>query len=126
MNLPSHAALARYGAVKVTTSTPGQLLVMLYDGLIRFLREAQAAMVGNDRRKCGEKLSRANAILAELLGTLDPSHNPQLCATLQPLYMFCMNHLLKANIQQKPEMIGEVIVMLMPLRDAWAKAVSSL
>ena len=31
-------------------------------------------------------------------------------ATLQPLYMFCMNHLLKANIQQKPEMIGEVIV----------------
>jgi flagellar protein FliS len=126
MNLPSQAALARYGAVKVTTSTPGQLLVMLYDGLLRFLREAQTAMAAKDRRKSGEKLSRANAILAELLGTLDPSHNPQLCATLQPLYMFCMNHLLKANIQQKAEMIGEVIVVLSPLRDAWAKAVGSL
>ena len=126
MNLPSQAALARYGAVKVTTSSPGQLLVMLYDGLIRFLREAQTAMEAKDRRKSGEKLSRANAILAELLGTLDPSHHPQLCATLQPLYMFCMNHLLKANIQQKPEMIAEVIVILQPLRDAWAKAVASL
>ena len=126
MNLPSQAALARYGAVKVTTSSPGQLLVMLYDGLLRFLREAQAAMIAKDRCKCGEKLSRANAILAELLGTLDPSYNPQLCATLQPLYIFCMNHLLKANIQQKPEMIGEIIVVLTPLRDAWAKAVGSL
>jgi flagellar protein FliS len=125
MNLPSHAALARYGAVKVTTSTPGNLLVMLYDGLLRFLREAEAAMVAKERRKCGEKLSRANAILAELLGTLDPTHNPALCANLQNLYIFCMNHLLKANIQQKPEMLGEIINVLTPLRDAWAKAVAS-
>ena len=126
MNLPSHAALARYGAVKVTTSTPGNLLVMLYDGLLRFLREAEAAMIAKERRKCGEKLSRANAIIAELLGTLDPTHNPELCANLQQLYLFCMNHLLKANIQQNPEMLGEIITVLTPLRDAWAKAVGSL
>jgi flagellar protein FliS len=126
MNLPSHAALARYGAVKVTTSSPGQLLVMLYDGLLRFLREAQTAMIAKERGKCGEKLSRANAILAELLGTLDASHNPALCANLQSLYVFCMNHLLKANIQQNPDMLGEIIVVLTPLREAWVKAVAQV
>jgi flagellar protein FliS len=126
MNLPSHAALARYGAVKVTTSSPGQLLVMLYDGLLRFLREAQAAMIAKERAKAGEKISRAHAILAELLGTLDASHNPQLCANLQALYVFCMNHLLRANIKQSPDMIGEIVVVLLPLRDAWVKAVGSL
>jgi flagellar protein FliS len=125
MNLPSHAALARYGAVKVTTSSPGQLLVMLYDGLLRFLREAHAAMVAKDRKKSGEKLSRANAILAEFLGTLDPSHNPELCANLQSLYVFCMSHLLKANLQQNPDLVAEIIHVLTPLRDAWAKAVAT-
>jgi flagellar protein FliS len=126
MNLPSQAALARYGAVKVTTSTPGQVLVMLYDGLLRFLRDAQAAMTAKERVKCGEKLSRANAILAELLGTLDASQNPALCANLQSLYVFSMNHLLQANIKQNPDMIGEIVTVLTPLREAWAKAVGSL
>jgi flagellar protein FliS len=126
MNLPSHAALARYGAVKVTTSSPGQVLVMLYDGLLRFLRDAQTAMIAKDRVKTGERISRSHAILAQLLGTLDSSHNPQLCVQLQALYVFCMQHLLRANIAQNPDMIGEIVVILSPLRDAWATAVGSL
>ena len=48
MNLPSQAALARYGAVKVTTASPAHILVMLYDGLLRFLRDAQAAMAAKE------------------------------------------------------------------------------
>ncbi len=123
MNLPSQAAMARYGAVKVTTSSPGQILVMLYDGLLRFLREAQTAMTAKERARAGERISRAHAILAQLLGTLDPSHNPKLCTHLQGLYVFCMQHLLRANIAQNPDMIGELIRILSPLRDAWATAV---
>jgi flagellar protein FliS len=126
MNLPSHAALARYGAVKVTTSSPGQVLVMLYEGLIRFLREAQTAMIAKDRVKSGERISRSHAILTELLGTLDASRNPALCAHLQSLYLFCLQHLLRANIGQNPEMIGDIIRILLPLRDAWVTAVASL
>ncbi len=126
MNLPSHAALARYGAVKVTTASPGHLLVMLYDGLLRFLREGQAAMEKKERGKAGERISRAHAILAHLLETLDPSHNPALCAHLQPLYIFCMQHLLKANLEQDPQKLADVIRILTPLRDAWATAVAQI
>jgi flagellar protein FliS len=126
MNTPSHMALARYGTVKVTTSSPGQLLLMLYDGLFRFLREAQAAMVSKDRARAGGRLGRAQAILGYLLATLDTQHAPDLCDKLQGLYSFSSTHLLKANIEQSPAKIGEVIQILGPLQGAWVEAVASV
>src|SRR5580658_1339171 len=100
MNLPTQAALARYGAVKVTTSSPGALLVLLYDGLLRYVREAQSAMVAKDRARAGERIGRAQAILRELASTLNAQQSPELCARLQGLYLFCGGHLLRANIEQ--------------------------
>jgi flagellar protein FliS len=126
MSLPTQAALARYGAVKVTTASPGQILLMLYDGLLRFLREAQAAMAAKDRRRAGERVSRAHAILAELLSTLDPSQAPELCQRLQGVYSFCMHHLIRANLEQSPEKLGVVLAILSPLRDAWVSAVGEV
>jgi flagellar protein FliS len=124
MNLPTQAALARYGAVKVTTANPGQILVMLYDGLLRFLREAQTHIANKDRAKAGERISRSHAILAYLLGTLDPQHNPDLCKNLQGIYVFCMQHLLLANLQQDTAKLADVVRILTPLREAWTTAVA--
>ena len=126
MNLPTQAALARYGAVKVTTANPGQILLMLYDGLLRFLRDAQAAMTAKDRKRAGERISRSHAILAELLGSLDVAQAPVLCQHLQGLYSFCMRHIVRANLEQDPDKLGEVIVLLSPLRDAWMTAVTEV
>src|ERR1700690_3073880 len=98
MNLPTQAALARYGAAKVTTQSPGQILVMLYDGLLRFLREAQGAFVAKERAKAGERVSRSLAILDQLLIGLDPKHAPELCERLQALYVFCIQRLVRANL----------------------------
>ncbi|HXN34136.1 MAG TPA: flagellar export chaperone FliS [Polyangiaceae bacterium] len=123
MNLPTQAALARYGAVKVTTASPGQILVMLYDGLLRFLREAQGAFVAKERAKAGERVSRSLAILDQLLIGLDPKHAPELCERLQALYVFCIQRLVRANLEQSPDMVGEVVRVLSPLRDAWSTAV---
>jgi flagellar secretion chaperone FliS len=123
MNLPAQAALARYGAVKVTTASPGQILVMLYDGLLRFLREAQAAFLAKERARGGERISRSLAILDQLLVGLDPKHAPDLCERLQSLYIFCIQRLVRANLEQNPEMVGEVVRVLSPLRDAWSTAV---
>lgn len=126
MNLPTQAAIARYGAVKVTTANPGQILVMLYDGLLRFLREAQAAFVAKERARAGERISRSLAILENLLTTLDPTHAPELCERLQALYIFSIQRLVRANVEQNPEMVGEIIRVLTPLRDAWSTAVAQL
>jgi flagellar protein FliS len=126
MNLPTHAALARYGAVKVTTANPGQILLMLFDGLLRFLREAQTAMKAKDRKRVGERISRSHAILAELLSSLDVAQAPVLCQHLQGVYSFCMRHIVRANLEQSPDKLGEVIVILSPLRDAWMTAVTEV
>jgi flagellar protein FliS len=126
MNFPTNAALARYGAVKVTTASPGNVLVMLYEGLVRFLREAQTAMTNKERARAGERLGRSQAILNHLLSSLDFQQSPALCQNLQSLYVFCIGHLLKANLEQDPDKIGEVIKLLTPLRDAWATAVAQV
>src|ERR1700677_2600575 len=117
MNVPTQVALARYGAVKVTTASPAQVLVMLYDGLLRLLREAQGAMAEKRRGKAGERISRSHAILQQLVGGLDPEQSPLLCERLQAIYLFCMQRLLQANLEQDAEKIGEIIRLLTPLRD---------
>jgi flagellar protein FliS len=124
MNMPVQQALAKYGAVKVTTANPGQILVMLYDGLLRFLREASDAMTARQRGRCGERISRSMAIVRQLLSDLDPTYAPELCQNLRALYLFCIQHLLSANIEQNPAKVEDVIRVLTPLRDAWVDAVA--
>lgn len=116
--------LSRYGTVQVTTSSPGQILVMLYDGLFRFLGEARAAIQARDRTRAGERISRSHAILELLASTLDPAHAPELCENLQGLYLFCMSRLVTANVKQDAAPIDEVLRVLAPLREAWREAVA--
>lgn len=118
------AVLSKYGAVQVTTCTPGQLLVMLYDGLFRFLGEAQVALRAKDRARAGERIGRAHSIIELLASTLDPTHAPDLCRNLEGVYLFCMNRVVAANVQQDPARLDEVIRVLTPLREAWREAVS--
>jgi flagellar protein FliS len=125
MNL-ANQALARYGNVKVTTASPAEHIVMLYDASFRFLREAALASRAHDRARMGERIGRANAIFAALLAGLDRSVAPKLCDQLEPLYGFCMRHVLEANLKNEPDKLDEVIRVLLPLRDAWANAAQEL
>lgn len=112
-------AIARYRAIQVTTSTPQQILLMLYDGLFRFMGEARAAMAAGDRARAGERISKAHAILDELFATLDTSKAPDLCETLGGVYLFAMSHLVDANVKQDPALVDETIRVLTPLHEAW-------
>lgn len=118
-----HSGIQRYKSVQVKTSTPGELLMMLYDGCFRFLGEALAAMEVGDRAKAGEKLDRAYAILSEFSTSLKHEVYPDLCKNLEGVYVFCMGHIVQANIQQNAEMVREVVRILDPLRDAFREAV---
>jgi flagellar protein FliS len=125
MNLPNQA-LARYGNVKVMTASPADHIVMLFDASFRFLREAVEANKAGDRSRMGERIGRANAVYACLLGSLDRSISPGLCDQLEPLYGFCMRHILEANLKNDAARLEEVIRILSPLRDAWASAAAQL
>jgi len=118
--------LARYGVVKVTTCSPGQLLVMLYDALFRFLREGAAAIEAKDRARSSERIARCLAILEQLLLGLKKDALPTLYEKLAPLYGFCMSHVAAGNLHQDPTKLLDVVRILSPLRDAWASAVTQL
>ncbi len=118
------AVASRYRGVQLNTASPAQLVVMLYDGAIRFVGEASEAMGRDDRARAGDRIGRALAIVDELAATLDPTHAPELAENLLALYGFCKRRLLEANLNRDPAALADVVSSLTPLREAWA-AVSS-
>jgi flagellar protein FliS len=118
-----NAGVQRYKSVQVKTSTPGELLMMLYDGAFRFLGEAVAAFEAGDRARACERIDRAHAILSEFSATLRHEVYPDLCKNLEGVYGFCLGHLVQANLQQDAEMVRDVMRILEPLREAFREAV---
>ena len=116
-------AAARYEQVKIQTTSKGELLLALYDGLFRFLRGARICFEQKQTARARELTSKAHAIISELQIALDPSAAPDLCAQLGGLYTFCLDCLRSANTNADPQQIDDVIRVLSPLKEAWEKAV---
>src|SRR5580693_597539 len=113
---PSPAAY-RQGAV--LAATPGELVVMLYDGARRFLRQASIAMRDGEIERAHNTLRRAELIIAHLDSVLDFEQG-QISERLHAIYRFCLEHLNGARLGQDPSKLEEVSELLGELRDAWA------
>jgi flagellar secretion chaperone FliS len=108
-----------YRESAILTATPEQLVVMLYDGANRFLTQSAVAMRERRPALAGEKLRRAEAIIDELLATLDMSVG-QIAEQLQALYVFFKEHLSAARLEQSADKVEEVARLMRELRSAWA------
>jgi flagellar secretion chaperone FliS len=108
-----------YRESAILTATPEQLVVMLYDGANRFLTQSAIAMRDSRPALAGEKLRRAEAIIDELLATLDMSVG-QIAEQLQALYLFFKEHLSAARLEQSADKVEEVARLMRELRSAWA------
>lgn len=117
----TYAAPQSYQQHAVLTAPPGQLVVMLYDGAIRFLRRAAHAAEQGDTVKSNQSLQRAEAIIDELLVTLDYERGGEIATSLRDLYLFCRRHLNEARLEKAGEKIDTVIGLLSELRDAFAQ-----
>jgi len=115
--------LERYKSVQVKTSSPGELLMMLFDGMFKFMDEAIEAMGRDDRARSGERIGRAHAILTELAATLNRDASPELCENLEAVYFFSMTKLIEANLYRDPIRIEDVKRILEPVRDGFRIAV---
>ena len=114
---------ARYQSVQITTSSPGELLITIYDGLFRFLNVARFGLLNGRRAQAGEAISKAHAILTELAVSLDTKHAPELCANLSALYDFSLHRLTQANLKNDARQIDEIIRVLGPIREAFTTVV---
>ncbi|MEC8024220.1 MAG: flagellar export chaperone FliS [Myxococcota bacterium] len=116
----------QYLKTRVLTATPGELLVMLYDGLLQRLRQSKLSIEENRIEKAGELLGSAHDILGELMTSLDAKHSPELAENLLNLYLYCKELLIKALAELDTKHIDEAHDLLVPLREAWAEAEKSL
>lgn len=115
-----HAAYRR-GAV--LAASPAGLVVMLYDGARRFLRQATVAMRAGEVERAHNALRRAERIIAHLNGTLDFEQG-ELPQRLHAIYAFCLSELNAARMDQDPARVEAVSTLLGELREAWAQIAS--
>ena len=111
-----------YAESSVLTASPGQLVVMLYDGAIRFLRQSAEHMRAGDRERARERMRRAEAVIDELNGTLDMTYG-EVAERLRAIYLFSKRRLIRANLDFDPAKVDGVARMLAELRDAFAQVV---
>ena len=112
---------AQYRQNSVETSSPTRLVVMLYDGAIRFLGQALPAMHARKYDEQSRYIGKAQAIIAHLRDTLDHKAGGAVAGHLGGLYAGLLDTLTDANIHDKPERVEQVIVALRELREAWVE-----
>jgi flagellar protein FliS len=113
-------AKSQYEEMQVQT-TPEKLVVILYDGALRFLRLGLAGIHNQDVVSQTTNLTRAQDILCHLESTLNPEAG-KIASDLKSIYRFCIRRLLIANAENRAENVEEIIHLLESLREAWEHA----
>ncbi|MCG8529285.1 MAG: flagellar export chaperone FliS [Desulfovibrionales bacterium] len=118
-------AAQAYFSTQVSTTSQGQLLIMLYEGCIKFLNQAKVSIEEKDVAKKGVLISRAMDIINELDGSLNAEAGGEIAKNLHQLYLFCNTRLLKANLHMECSHIDEVLKIIDGLRDAYAQIIDT-
>ncbi len=109
----------QYKQTQITTANQGKLIVMLYDGAIKFLNIALENMSPKTYDVVNNNIIKAQDIITELLLSLNMDEGGEISQNLFNLYMYFKRQLLEANIKKDPEIIKHILKLLKELRDAW-------
>ena len=124
--MQSYEKIAKsYKTQSVSTASPGKLVLMLFDGCLRFTAAATKAFDEPNFAKKNEginnNLIKAQNIVAELQSSLDMTVPGELPGTLYRLYDYVLNNLQQANLKKDLKPIEEAEKVINELRDAWAE-----
>ena len=114
-------AASAYRQTEVQSRTPLELVVMLYEGALRFIAQARDAIERKDIRARREAVSRTLAIISELQSTLDMEKGVVISEKLDSLYVYLNGRLIDASNKQDVGPIDEAARLLATLRDSWAE-----
>ena len=109
----------QYRATKVETAGSVDLVVMLYQGAVRFIRLGIDAIERKDANAAHTNLVRAQDIVVELLGSLNHEAGGPIAGQLASVYDYCFRRLVTANVKKDPAPAREVIGILRDLGTAW-------
>jgi flagellar secretion chaperone FliS len=106
----------------VATAAPEQLVVMLFDGALRFSRRAVAAYEAGQRPQATQAIGRVTSIVNELNATLDLEAGGEIARNLRSIYGFVNRHLVEAVREADPNRVLQASRLLAELREAFAEA----
>ena len=123
--LPQMKAWQSYRQVATQTASPGQLVLLLYNGIIRFLEQARLGFGLEDPKESNEainnNLQRALAIINELSQSLNMAEGGEFAVRMRALYDYFDRRLHESNMNKTEPGIVEVLKHVTILRDAWAE-----
>ena len=110
-----------YKQNSVTTASPGELTLMLYNGCLKFLSKAKVAIEQKNIAERNNNLQRSQAIITELMSTLNM--DIEISKQMLPLYEYMNRRLIEANIKNDPAIIEEVEGLVTEFRDTWKEVI---
>ncbi len=105
---------------KVMSAKPEELTLMLYEGIIKFVKQTKLYNDKNETERSNSSNMRAQAIIEELRATLDMT--VEISENFESLYIFMNERLVEANIQKDNKILDEVLELAEEFRDTWKKA----
>ena len=115
--------LKQYQQNAITTASPEQILIMLYDGAIQFLNKAKKAMEDRNIEETHNNIMKTERIISEFMNTLDMEVGGEVAKNLYGLYKYLNYRLVQANIKKDVTMIDEVLGHLKDLKQTWEEAI---
>jgi len=111
----------QYKQTQISTATQGRLIVMLYEGAIKFLKIAKENMTPKKYEIANTHIQKAQDIISELMTSLNMDQGGEIAKNLLSLYIYFKKRLLEANMKKDPDIIDEVIQLMAQLCDSWEK-----
>ncbi|MEW6709210.1 MAG: flagellar export chaperone FliS [Candidatus Riflebacteria bacterium] len=113
---------AAYRKTQIETASPEMLILMLYDGAIKFIGQAEIAFEDKNIEQISNMLLRIQAIFTELLTALDKEKGGEIAVNLERLYVFFLEQLSEANVKKDPKPLQDIKPLIINLRNTWEQA----
>jgi flagellar protein FliS len=123
---PKKNPVDAYRRTEVLTASRETVLLMLYEGAIRFLKQAIAAAERNDTKEKARLLCKVQEIVTELQATLNFEAGGDLAKSLEGLYVFVSHRLVRGNLSNETRGLLDALNVLETLQSGWEGAVASL
>jgi flagellar secretion chaperone FliS len=112
---------AAYQQNSVTTASPGELTLMLYNGCLKFIKQAHNAIENSNIEEKNVNLQKAQKIITELMITLNPDQ--ELSKNMNVMYEYMNHRLLEANMKNDLTILKEVEGYVIDFRDTWKQVI---
>lgn len=126
MNSQGKAKMNPYQKTSITTASKEELVLMLYNGAIKYTRQALEFLRNKNIAESSKNVCRAQAIIVELLNALNFEAGGEIAKNLEYLYSLMVDNLTQANFQKQEAPLELNLQILEKLKDAWTQALESL